>query len=118
MRFELNRAVSEQSLAQVFDFEILISNLDEGTTYRLTTCNMAENGNLVWIDGYDGRVVEFRALHPLGTIVAGGQPFSIGSPGNLLKVRVVYLIGQSADGKHWSYTDDTFYIVWTDSDQS
>lgn len=116
MRFELNRAVTEQSLTQVFNFEILISNSDTGQSFRITTCNMAENGNLVWVDG-SNKIIEYRLNHTMATIVSGGQSFSLGSSGNELQVTVIFMVGQSADGRHWSYTDDTFTIVWTDSNQ-
>jgi hypothetical protein len=117
MRFVLNRPVTEQSLAQVFSFEILISNIDTGQTFRITDANFLDNGDLVWVDGGENKIIEYRMNHPMDRIVSGGQSFSLGMSGNELKVTIVYMVGQSDDGRHWSYADDTFNIVWTDSSQ-
>ncbi|MCX6647157.1 MAG: hypothetical protein NTY09_12495 [bacterium] len=117
MRFELNRAVTVQSLTQVFSFEILVSNMDTGQTFRITDSNLEENGEIVWVEGGDNKILEYRMTHTMDRIVSGGQMYMMGTSGNELKVTVVYMVGQSADGMHWSYTDDTFYIVMTDSNQ-
>lgn len=117
IRFELNRPVTQQSLAQVFNFEILVTNLDTDITYRFMRNTLEENGALVWLDEGENKIVEYRMNHTMDRIIFGGQTYLLGQAGNQFKVDVVFLVGQSSDGRQWSYTDDTFYIVWTDSSQ-
>ncbi len=117
MRFELSREVTRASLGTLFDFEILITNLDTGDVFRITTCNLQENGDLYWPDTTN-KVIEFRGSHPFDYLMVGGDAIPIGSPGNTFEVKVVFLIGRAADGTQFALTDDVFYIVWTDSSQT
>ena len=117
MRFELSRAVSRASLGTLFDFEILIHNVDTGNVYRVTACNLQENGSLFWPDEAN-KVIEFRGTHPFDHLLVGGTAIPIGSPGNTFEVKVVYLVGRAVDGTQFALTDDVFYIVWTDSSQT
>lgn len=117
MRFELNRPVTMQSLAQKFNFVIHITNVDTGLTYSISEYNLDENGELVWIEG-SNLIIEYRLYHPMDRLLAGGQLYSLGEPGNTLKVEIVFFIAQATDGNQIALTDDTFYIVWTDSHQN
>ncbi len=117
MRFELSRPVTMQSLAQLFNFVIYITNTDTGQLFRISECNLDENGELVWIGG-SNRIIEYRLDHPMDRILAGGQVHYLGQAGNTLKVEVVFFMAQASDGNQITYTDDTFYIVWTDSHQN
>lgn len=116
MRFELNRPITLQSLAQKFNFVIYITNIDTGQVFRISQYNMDENGELVWIEG-SNKIIEYRLFHPLDRLVAGGQVYYLGEPGNTLKVEVLFFTAQTTDGNQIALTDDTFYIVWTDSHQ-
>ena len=91
--------------------------MDTGLTYSISECNVAENGELVWIEG-SNRIIEYRLYHPMDRILAGGQVHYLGQAGNTLKVEVVFFMAQASDGNQITYTDDTFYIVWTDSHQN
>jgi len=97
MRFELSREVTSYSLAQLFQFEIWVTNVDTHQTFRLTEANLLENGNLHWPDNTN-QVVEYRLNHPMSYLIVGGEQISFGSPGNTFKINVVFLTGQAKDG--------------------
>ena len=117
LRFELDRAVSPASLAQIFGFEIWITNVDRGWVFQLSTCNMLENGDLVWLDE-TGKLIEYRMLHNMDVVVVGGQSMEMGDPGDLFKVDVRYLFGLAQDGTQFAFSDDEFWVVFTESAQT
>ena len=117
LRFELSREVTSYSLAQLFSFEIWVTNIDTGQALRLTTANLLENGDLYWPDTTN-KIVEYRLTHPMSYILVGGDQYSFGAPGNTFKVDVIFLIGLAKDGTQFALTDDQFYVVWTDSTQT
>jgi len=117
IRFELSREVTSYSLAQLFHFEIWVTNLDTMNAFRLTEANLLENGDLYWPDGTN-QLVEYRLNHPMSYLLLGGDQISFGNPGNTFKVNIVFLTGQAKDGTQFALTDDEFFVVWTDSSQS
>ena len=112
MRFELSKPVSHASLSTLFDFEIFVDNLSSGQSYLLTPSVLEQNGKLVWV-GSGNDVIEYRANQRLSELHTGGFYDMIGSPGDKLRVRIIFLLARSDDGKQISILDDSFYIVWT-----
>jgi len=116
IRFEVSRAVTQQSLAMLFDFQIRIENIDTGYTFLITDANIDENGDLVWVDG-SNRVIEFRMTHDMSYITSGGHDYYLGELGDMFRVTCDFMVGQVADGTQFSLWGDEFYVVWTESSQ-
>jgi hypothetical protein len=112
--FELARPVTPAALNGSINFLIHIENVDRGTTTLLTESILDENGNITWLDASNRRL-EYRMTHNMSTVISGGTSYSLGKLGDLFRIRIDYLTGTAEDGKPFSLTGDTFYVIWTES---
>ena len=119
MRFELNKPVTQESLARVLDFQLEFTNLDTDSTIIVDEDVLDRNGELVWIGDSD-KIIEYRMSHPMNyfTMALGAFLVNIdlGDPGDLFQVRVHYLSGENDDGQQFNFTGDEFFVLWTNED--
>jgi len=113
--FETSRPVTIESLGQLFQFQFMLTNMDTGMTYLITDANLNSNGDLYFVSD---TTIEYRLFHGLDRLTTGGQDYILGSPGDTFRVDVQFVIGMAKDGTQFAFTDDTFFIVYTDSNQT